>query len=83
MKFYCRVAGSYESLDGGNLCDALIDFTGGIAETFELQTEKYYEDEEKKTQLFKMMRNEYENHSLLSCAISVSKNFHYIYVYCF
>ena len=70
--FLFRVAGSYESLDGGNLCDALIDFTGGIAETFELQTEKYYEDEEKKIQLFKMMRSEYENHSLLSCAISVS-----------
>ncbi|GIZ00252.1 calpain-6 [Caerostris extrusa] len=71
-KAYAKVAGSYESLDGGNLCDALIDFTGGVAETFQLQEEKYYENEEKKIQLFRTMRSEIENHSLLSCAISAA-----------
>ncbi|GFU56267.1 calpain-5 [Nephila pilipes] len=71
-KAYAKVAGSYESLDGGNLCDALIDFTGGIAETFQVQEEKYYEDEEKKVQLFRTMRSEIDNHSLLSCAISAA-----------
>ncbi|KAG8196264.1 hypothetical protein JTE90_023819 [Oedothorax gibbosus] len=73
-KAYAKVASSYEALDGGNLCDALIDFTGGIAETFQLQEERYFEDEEKQVKLFRTMRSEIENHSLLSCAISEDVN---------
>lgn len=34
-----RLHGSYEALDGGNLSDALVDFTGGVAELILLQTE--------------------------------------------
>ena len=32
-----RLHGSYEALDGGNLSDALVDFTGGVAELILLQ----------------------------------------------
>ena len=34
-----RLHGSYECLDGGNLSDALVDFTGGVAELIQLVSE--------------------------------------------
>lgn len=69
-KAYAKLAGSYEALDGGNLCDALVDFTGGISETTELQEGHYSEDDEKKYQLFKNLTMEMDSHSLMCCAIS-------------
>jgi hypothetical protein len=35
----CRFNGSYAGLDGGNLADALVDFTGGVAEMIQLRDE--------------------------------------------
>jgi hypothetical protein len=37
--FICRLNGSYAALDGGNLADALVDFTGGVAEMIQLKSE--------------------------------------------
>ena len=34
---YFRVHGSYEALDGGFTTEAMEDFTGGVAENFNLQ----------------------------------------------
>ena len=36
---YIRLHGSYECLDGGNLSDALVDFTGGVAELIQLHSD--------------------------------------------
>ena len=50
-----RLLGSYEALDGGNLSDALVDFTGGVSELVLLQSEageKLYEEEERRAELF-------------------------------
>ena len=33
----CRLHGSYEALDSGNLADALVDFTGGVSELLALE----------------------------------------------
>lgn len=54
------------------MSDALVDFTGGISETIELQAGEYNIDEEKKKSLFKSMLDEMEAHSLMCGAIAVS-----------
>jgi hypothetical protein len=39
-KAYAKLSLCYENLDGGNTTDALIDMTGGIAETFEIKDKR-------------------------------------------
>ncbi|CAG7838641.1 unnamed protein product [Allacma fusca] len=69
-KAYAKLCGSYGAMDGGNLCDALVDFTSGLAEMILLK--EGYRDEPKKNQLRKSMLREYDEHALMCCAISVS-----------
>ena len=52
---FFRIHGSYEALDGGNLSDALVDFTGGVSELVSLENDgglKLVVEEEKKTELY-------------------------------
>ena len=69
---YFRLFGTYESLDGGELAEALEDFTGGIAEPLDLLAGGYSADEEKKEQLFLTMDKEMDRNSLMASAIPVS-----------
>ena len=69
LLFY-RLCGSYGAMDGGNLCDALVDFTSGLAEMILLK--EGYRDEPKKSELRKTMLRECEDHALMCCAIAVS-----------
>uniref|UniRef100_A0A3P9QIZ7 Calpain catalytic domain-containing protein n=1 Tax=Poecilia reticulata TaxID=8081 RepID=A0A3P9QIZ7_POERE len=41
-KAYAKLFGCYESLAGGNTGDAVVDFSGAVAEAIDLQKEKYY-----------------------------------------
>jgi len=66
-----RLCGSYASLHGGNLCDALVDFTSGLSQRVELKDEKFANEEERKL-LRRQLRKDHEKHALMSCAISVS-----------
>ncbi|UYV65909.1 capn5 [Cordylochernes scorpioides] len=69
-KAYAKLAGSYEALDGGNLHDALVDFTGGVSETFELR--EVCKEEEQKSELFRIMKKEMDRHSLMCAAIAAA-----------
>ena len=61
-------------LDGGNLSDALVDFTSGVSEVIDLEAKSSVlrnpESEEKKV-LFKTMGHEIEDHALMCAAIKV------------
>ncbi len=71
LKCCRRLHGNYEVLDGGNLGDALVDFTSGVSQYISLKDDYRNDDEDKKKALFKMMTAEIEDHSLMCCAISV------------
>uniref|UniRef100_A0A3B5LN21 Calpain catalytic domain-containing protein n=1 Tax=Xiphophorus couchianus TaxID=32473 RepID=A0A3B5LN21_9TELE len=51
-KAYAKLFGCYESLDGGNTRDAVVDFSGAVAEAIDLQEEKYYTDKKTQDKLF-------------------------------
>uniref|UniRef100_A0AAY5KUA5 Calpain 6 n=1 Tax=Esox lucius TaxID=8010 RepID=A0AAY5KUA5_ESOLU len=52
-KAYAKLSGCYESLDGGNTGDAVVDFSGAVAEAINLEAEAFYKDENKMTQSLK------------------------------
>lgn len=56
--------GSYEALAGGNTIEGFEDFTGGIAETYELKKAP--------AQLFHIMQKALKLGSLMGCSIDVS-----------
>uniref|UniRef100_T1IN91 Calpain catalytic domain-containing protein n=1 Tax=Strigamia maritima TaxID=126957 RepID=T1IN91_STRMM len=69
-KAYAKIHGTYEALDGGNLCDALVDFTSGFAESISLPT--YRTDEAKRAELYQYINKEFQAHSLMCSAISIT-----------
>ena len=61
-------------LDGGNLSDALVDFTSGVSEVVDLEAKSSIlrsADSEEKKSLFKTLTNEIEDHALMCAAIKV------------
>ncbi|OWA53216.1 Calpain-5 [Hypsibius exemplaris] len=68
-KAYAKLNGCYEALDGGNLTDALIDFTGGAAETSELSDVR--RNPEKQTQLYNLLATELKFNGLICAAIAI------------
>merc|ERR1712038_1000176 len=74
-KAYAKLHGCYAVLDGGNLSDALVDFTSGVSEVIDLEAKsavlRSAESDEKKA-LLRTMTNEIEDHALMCAAIKAS-----------
>jgi len=70
--YWCRLIGCYEALDGGDLSEALADFTGGVSETTDLTSESYLTDEAHRDRFYDWLHRAVENDSLMCAAITVS-----------
>ncbi|GFR57893.1 calpain-A-like [Elysia marginata] len=60
-KAYAKLYGSYEALKDGNLSEAMVDFTGGVPEKFDLKNAP--------SNLYQMMLKARQRSSLLGCLI--------------
>ena len=56
-----RLYGGYESLKGGKTSEAMVDFTGGVVESYELK--------DADDNLFKKILRNSKRSSLMSCSI--------------
>jgi len=65
-KAYAKLHGSYESLKGGTTLEAMVDFTGGCSEMFDLK--------DAPKDLFTVMLKAYERCSLMGCSIEPDPN---------
>ncbi|XP_067889208.1 calpain-5a isoform X1 [Heterodontus francisci] len=71
-KAYAKLAGCYESLDGGNTADALVDFTGGVSEPIDLVQGNFTTVEDQRLELFEKLLKVYSREGLISCSIRVT-----------
>ncbi|XP_043548374.1 calpain-5a isoform X2 [Chiloscyllium plagiosum] len=71
-KAYAKLAGCYESLDGGNTADALVDFTGGVSEPIDLVQGNFSTLEDQRLQLFEKLLKVFSRDGLISSSIRVS-----------
>uniref|UniRef100_A0A8C5FHM4 Calpain 2, (m/II) large subunit b n=1 Tax=Gadus morhua TaxID=8049 RepID=A0A8C5FHM4_GADMO len=60
----CRVCGCYEALSGGSTTEGFEDFTGGIAENFDLKNAP--------PNMFQIVKKALEAGSLLGCSIDIT-----------
>lgn len=74
LRTFCvtpRLAGSYEALDGGSAADAIVDFTGAVAESVDLVQGKYGEIISEQMKLFEDLLKVHKRGGLISCYIAV------------
>ena len=69
-----RLHGCYAVLDGGNLSDALVDFTSGVSEVIDLNSiiSDLRVDKDARKIFFNTLQREMEDHALMCCAVQVS-----------
>lgn len=70
--YFYRLHGSYDALREGHLCDALVDFTGGVSEVVDIQAEEFSTMEDKRVDFFNMLLHETASHSLMCFTVIVS-----------
>ena len=60
-KAYAKLHGCYEALRGGTTSEAMVDFSGGCSEQYELQRAP--------KDIFNVMLKAYDRSSMLSCSL--------------
>ncbi|KAG2456570.1 CAN5 protein, partial [Polypterus senegalus] len=73
-KAYAKLYGCYESLDGGNTADALVDFTGGVSEPLDLLEGQFAKEESFRNQLFERVLKVHNRGGLISCSIRATSS---------
>ncbi|NXA32535.1 CAN5 protein, partial [Eudromia elegans] len=73
-KAYAKLAGCYEALDGGSAADAIVDFTGAVAESVDLIKGKYKETISEQMKLFEDLLKVHKRGGLISCSITASSD---------
>ncbi|KAK7443283.1 hypothetical protein BaRGS_00040463 [Batillaria attramentaria] len=68
-KAYAKLFGNYEALDGGELSEALEDFTGGVSDTLDLIKMEVATKAEERVALFARMQKEMDRRSLMAASI--------------
>ncbi|XP_013379035.1 calpain-5 isoform X1 [Lingula anatina] len=69
-KAYAKLYGDYETLKTGYPADALVDFTGGVAEKLDLMQYGVRQNEDDKMEFFEELLDASENSSLIIATIS-------------
>ncbi|XP_052787580.1 calpain-5-like [Mya arenaria] len=72
-KAYAKLYGDYETLSNGRTADALVDFTGGVAEKLVLATIGL-SDTHSQLGFFEKLKDALDNHALVNCNIQCSKD---------
>ncbi|XP_078268158.1 calpain-5-like [Rhinoraja longicauda] len=68
-KAYAKLAGCYEALDGGNAGDAMVDFSGAVAETIDVQKANCARKNDSNVQLFEKLLKVKRRGGMISCSI--------------
>ncbi|XP_062819934.1 calpain-6 isoform X1 [Anolis carolinensis] len=68
-KAYAKMAGCYEALDGGSTAEAIVDFTGAVAESIDMAEGKYSRDIIEQAKLFEDLLKVQRRGGLISCYI--------------
>lgn len=66
-KAYAKLHGSYEALQGGNTCEAMADFSGGIIEMYDFEEAPPHD-------LFQIIQKAFDHDSMMSCSIVPDPN---------
>lgn len=70
--FSHRLFGNYEALDGGELSEALEDFSAGVSDTMNMVEMEVATKSEERVALFARMQKDMDRKSLMAASIPVS-----------